>query len=640
MIIELGHFAAISALVLLAFQVLSAWYAASSQSVIYLAFSRRCLKVGAVLLLLSFGTLWYGFICDEFSLLVVAAYSSATLPWLYQCVALCSSHSGGMMLWLLCLYATMYRLAMSRAHFRLELNAYMQVVMGFFAFTLLACLLFYLNPFARTLPIFPDVGRDLTPVLQYGAVLLHVPLVYGAYALLSVPYVYIAAQLLHGRVDWRGLVWLKPWMYGGWALLTMAIAMAIFLANHVAGWGGLWDWDPAENILLLMWLLDSARLHAVCYSTRHRGFLPIVVTLSIALFLLCLASSFLLHSNMLSSVHHFSPDGPAAMAFLMVLAVNGMIGIVLYITRKHIFLVSDPWVAYSSSRTMLHGIVIFVMMAGVLVLGLLYPIWIGVMRETMSWIGSPYYQRMFAGFLMPMAMLMSWHIIQENQAPHYRALMYGGVVMLVFVITAFWWPSHLDWGYAFFCIMLASGLAFLLAIGYRIQQAGWYYLVTHGAMICAHLGVWLLILGAYCSTSLTQSGEVILSVGESADVGGVTLTAERSYLKRGDNYLSEIVDIEVETPSGMSRHMHPEIRTYDVTKDVLPIVVVEPVGLYSLRLILLRHPHHSWSVMWFWVPYAFLVRLGACLLLLGVLWAGLVAWRKRFYLQKDMVWES
>jgi len=639
-IIELGHFAAISALVLLTFQMLSALYAASCQSLVYLAFSRRCLKTGALLLLLSYSALCYGFMSDEFSLLVVATYSSATLPWMYKLAALCSSHSGGILLWLLCLYAVMCRITMNRTHCSLELVAYMQAVSGFFTLTLLGYLLFYLNPFARTLPVYPDVGRDLTPVLQHGAVLLHVPLIYSAYAVLSVPYFYVAAQLLHGRVDWRGLVWLKPWLYGGWMMLTLALAMATSFANDLSGWGLWWNWDPVENMVLLVWLLESALLHAVCYSSQHRGFLSFVVMLSIIIFLLCLTLSFLIHSNIVTSIHYFSPDGASTFPFLVVLATNGILSIGLSVTRKHIFSMSDPWVSYSSAHIMLHGIVIFIMMAFVLVLGLLYPIWVGVMRETILWIGPPYYNQMFTFFMVPMAGLMVWHVLIEKMGKYELfPAVYGVLILLVFVATGFLWPSPLGWGYVFCSILFASGLAFVLAIGCHVYETGWRYLIDHGAMISAHLGVWFLIIGAYCSTSLIQSGEVVLPIGASVDVGGVSLTAERSYFKRGDNYVSEVLDIQVESPSGVNRHMHPEIRTYDVTKETKSVVIAEQIGLYNLRLILSRHHHAGRSVLWFWVPYAFLVRLGGWLLLVGICWASVVAWYKRFYLIKERACE-
>lgn len=636
MIIELGHFAAISTLVLLAFQVLSGLYAASSQSPIYLAFSHRCLKLGALLLLLSYSTLCYGFLCDEFSLSLVAAYSSVSLPWMYKCAALWSSHSGGIMLWVLCIYAVIYRIVINRTHFSLALVAYMQVISGFFALTLLGYLLFYLNPFERTLPAFPDVGRDLMPILQNRAILLHAPLIYGAYAVLSVPYFYVAAQLLHGRVDWRGLLWLKSWLYGGWILLTLALALSISFASLLPGWGLWWDWDPVENMLLLLWLLDSALLHAVCYSTRHRRFLSLVVMFSLIIFLLCLTVSFLIHSNMITSAHHFSPDGPSALPFLVVLTINGIMSIVLYTVRKYIFPVSDPWISYSSAHIMLHGIMVSVVMAFVLVLGLLYPIWVGVMHKTTLWIGPPYYNQMFAIFMVPMVGLMVWHIILENMDMRRSwLLVYTVLTLTVFAVMGFFWSGTLSWAYGFLSIMLASGFAFVLAIGRRVHQAGWYYLLDHGAMISAHLGVWFLIIGAFCSISLTQSGEVMLPIGESVAIGKVNLAAERSYHKRGDNYVRHVLDIQVAPQSGSNGYVHPEMRTYDVTKDTQPIVITKHIGVDVLRLILSQHHQDGGTILWYWIPYAFLGYLGGGLLLLGICWAGFIAWYKRFHFRRE-----
>ena len=423
-------------------------------------------------------------------------------------------------------------------------------------------------------------------------------------------------------------------------ILTLALAMATSFANDLSGWGLWWTWDPVENMVLLVWLLESALLHAVCYSSRHRGFLSFVVMLSIIIFLLCLTLSFLIHSNIVTSIHYFSPDGASAFPFLVVLATNGILGIGLAVIRKHIFLKSDPWVSYSSAHIMLHGIVIFIMMAFVLVLGLLYPIWVGVIRETTLWIGPPYYNQMFAFFMVPMVGLMVWHVIIEKMGKYELfPAVYGALTLLVFVVTGFLWPSALGWGYVFCSILFASGLAFVLAIGCHVYKTGWRYLIDHGAMISAHLGVWFLIIGAYCSTSLIQSGEIVLPIGASVNVGDVSLTAERSYFKRGDNYVSEVLDVQVESPSGVNRHMHPEMRTYDVTKDTTSVVITEQIGLYNLRLILSRHHHAGRSVLWFWVPYAFFVPLGGCLLLVGTCWASIVACYKRFYLIKERACE-
>jgi cytochrome c-type biogenesis protein CcmF len=127
------------------------------------------------------------------------------------------------------------------------------------------------NPFTRLWPAAPD-GRDLNPLLQDPALVIHPPMLYTGYVGFSVPFAFAVAAMLEGKLDSVWARWVRPWATVAWMFLTIGIALGSWWAYYELGWGGWWFWDPVENASFMPWLIGTALIHSLAV-TETRGLL-------------------------------------------------------------------------------------------------------------------------------------------------------------------------------------------------------------------------------------------------------------------------------------------------------------------------------------------------------------------------------
>ena len=84
------------------------------------------------------------------------------------------------------------------------------VSIGFPLFILLTS-----NPFERLIPA-PADGRDLNPLLQDPALVIHPPMLYMGYVGFSVAFAFAIAALLEGGSTQRWARWSRPWTTAAW----------------------------------------------------------------------------------------------------------------------------------------------------------------------------------------------------------------------------------------------------------------------------------------------------------------------------------------------------------------------------------------------------------------------------------------
>ena len=68
-------------------------------------------------------------------------------------------------------------------------------------------------------------SRDLNPLLQDPAMVLHPPMLYTGYVGFSVAFAFAIAALLSGRLDAAWARWSRPWTTVAWMFLTLGIAL-------------------------------------------------------------------------------------------------------------------------------------------------------------------------------------------------------------------------------------------------------------------------------------------------------------------------------------------------------------------------------------------------------------------------------
>jgi cytochrome c-type biogenesis protein CcmF len=332
MVVELGHYALILALLLAAAQAFFGLAGPALGRERWLAAVPSAATGQFVFLVLAAGVLINAFVQDDFSVRYVAENSNSALPLFYRVTALWGAHEGSLLLWVVVLGAwTMAVVA--RLRFLPPLfGSRVLGVLGLISFGFLLFTLCTSDPFTRLNPAVPD-GNDLNPVLQDFALAVHPPILYTGYVGFAVSFAFACAAMIEGRRDQLWARWMRPWTVIAWAFLGWGIALGSWWAYYELGWGGFWFWDPVENASFMPWLVGTALIHSIAVTDKRGLFKSWTLLLAVAAFSLSLLGTFLVRSGVLVSVHSFAADPRRGIFILVFLIV--MIGgaLVLYAWR-------------------------------------------------------------------------------------------------------------------------------------------------------------------------------------------------------------------------------------------------------------------------------------------------------------------
>ncbi len=269
MVVELGHFALILALLLAAAQAFFGLAGPALGRERWLGVVPTAATGQFVFIALAVGVLVNAFVQFDFSVRYVAENSNSALPLFYRITALWGAHEGSLLLWILVL-ALWTMAVVARLRFLPPLyGARVLGVLGIISFGFLLFTLWTSDPFARLLPAVPD-GNDLNPVLQDFALAVHPPILYTGYVGFAVSFAFACAAMIEGRRDQLWARWMRPWAVIAWAFLGWGIALGSWWAYYELGWGGFWFWDPVENASFMPWLVGTALIHSIAV-TEKRG---------------------------------------------------------------------------------------------------------------------------------------------------------------------------------------------------------------------------------------------------------------------------------------------------------------------------------------------------------------------------------
>jgi len=489
----------------------------------------------AVLLLagaaVAFGAMERAFIQRDFTIRFVAENGSHRTPLLFEVTALWSGLQGSLLLWGLVL-AGYLAVVLYRFRDRLE-----DPLMGWAAVTMFAVAVFFFgimlgpaDPFVGFSPPLGYDGPGPNPLLQnHPLMAVHPPMLYLGYVGFTVPFAFAIGALVTGRVGEGWLVATRRWTLFAWGFLTLGIVLGAWWSYEVLGWAGYWAWDPVENASFLPWLTGTAYLHSVMIQER-RGMLRVWnLALLCATFALTILGTFLTRSGVIQSVHAFSEGsiGPLLLGFfgVIVLVSVGLIGwrgdrlrspgrIDSPVSREGAFLLNN---------------VLFAAFAFVILLGTVFPLIVEALRDRRVSVGPQYFNRMSMPigfvllFLMAIAPVLPWRkasgelLSQRLLWPAWAAVGAVGVAVAV-------GGRGLEPLLAFALGGFAGGAA-LRQIVLASRRQGWRGLVgrANGGMV-VHLGVVLIAVGLAASSSYLRDSEFTLAEGESASIGGHTVT--------------------------------------------------------------------------------------------------------------------
>jgi cytochrome c-type biogenesis protein CcmF len=622
MLVELGHFALILALMLAGVQ---AWFGLAGPALgkerwLGAAPFAACGQFAFVVL--AAGVLIHAFVTNDFSVRYVAENSNSALPLFYRVTAMWGAHEGSMLLWILVLalwtLALVARLQMLPAEFGARALGVLGVIsFGFLLFTLATS-----NPFGRLAQAVPD-GNDLNPVLQDPAFAVHPPILYMGYVGFSVSFALACAAMLEGRRDQLWAHWMRPWTVMAWAFLSCGIALGSWWAYYELGWGGFWFWDPVENASFMPWLMGTALIHSLAVTDKRGLFKSWTLLLAVAAFSLSLLGTFLVRSGVLVSVHSFAADptrGIFILVFLVVM-IGGALG--LYAWRAPRMKSAAGFDFISRESFLLFNNILLTIACAVVFGGTLAPLIADTLKLGALSVGPPYFNPSFLVPIVPMLALVSvgmharWRRggLGGARRPVLITLGCALVLGLALSLGVYMHPLPLTpVGAIVGCWIILAALIDPIDRARRRQGLPAGVL----GMSIAHIGLGVFALGITFVQSNTIERDIALKPGQWTRLGDYVFTYQGGQNIVGPNYEGYRGQVIVQRQGQKVAVLYPEKRHYWVQNTVQTTAAIAP-GLHRDLLASLGDDvgAGAWSLRFQYRPLIRLVWIGALIMAIG-----------------------
>jgi len=396
----------------------------------------------------------YAFQTHDFRIRYVSRYSDRSMPGWYLFASLWGGQDGSLLWWMVLLAG--YTAACTRwlrgKYLELQpwILATLMSIIGFFAILML----WAANPFATHVAAAPPDGEGLNPLLQNYWMLIHPPSLYLGFVGWAVPFAFVVAALITGRLTDEWIRGARLWALIAWLFLSIGLTLGCLWSYEELGWGGYWAWDPVENASFMPWLIGTAYLHSAMVQERY-GMLKVWnVFLMCATFLMTIFGTFLTRSGMIASVHSFarSDIGKYFLVYLGIMTV-ACLALVMWrsdklraqhrikslVSREFFFLLNN-WV--------LLGMMVFVLVAT------MWPRISELLRQEEVTVGAAFYNKWMVPFGIVLLFLtgvgpqVSWRKATGKNLG--RAMLWpalaAGVVMTLHLVfgTAIGFPAIVE----------------------------------------------------------------------------------------------------------------------------------------------------------------------------------------------------
>ncbi len=630
MIAELGNYGLALALALSIFLAILPLAGAEKGNAKLMVLGRPLSWAMFLALTLSFGSLFYLFAVNDFSVQYVVNNSNSTLPLQYRLSAVWGSHEGSLLLWIWLLSLWAVGVATFTRKMPEEAVARVLSVMGLISIGFMVFIIFSSNPFNRTFPDFPADGRELNPMLQDVGLIFHPPLLYMGYVGFSVAFAFAIASLMTGKLDTAWARWSRPWTMAAWVFLTLGIVLGSWWAYYELGWGGWWFWDPVENASLMPWLAGTALIHSLAVTEKRSTFKAWTVLLAILAFSLCLLGTFLVRSGILVSVHAFASDPTRGLYILvyLVFVIGG--SLLLYAFQGSKIKSLDNYQRYSRETLLLLNNVMLMAFLSVVFLGTILPLIHKQIGLGSVSIGAPFFNQMFLILMVPFAFILGIGPLVKWRRDQISAIRTPVMISLVMMIAlGFGLPYLVGDRITATSVMgvMMSAIIVILSL-YEMHTrvthrhsflTGMFKLSrSHWGMVLAHLGVAMTVFGIAMSHNFSIEKDVRMREGDSVQILDYNFTFKGLKITDGANYQGGTADIEITRNGKPEATLHAEKRFYNVSKMGMTEAAIDWGFTRDLYAALGEQlDDGSWGLRLYYKPFIRWIWLGGLFMALG-----------------------
>jgi cytochrome c-type biogenesis protein CcmF len=508
----------------------------------WVASGRRAVYALVALMALAFAILEWAFLDDKFSFNVVANGSSTTTPVLYKAAAVWATQQGSLLLWvlLLSLWSSVV-LFLSRRKVR-EIAPYATAVLLGFSVFFTALMILAANPF-RTSANPPAEGAGLDPLLRHATMMIHPPMLYSGYTLLTIPFAFAVGALITGRTGAEWIQVTRRFALAAWLFLGVGILLGARWSYTELGWGGYWAWDPVENAALMPWLLATAFLHSIMIQEKRGMLKRWNVSLILGTGTMAIVGTFLVRSGILSSIHAFVSDPTLNISFVALIGTMlvGSVGLVIW-RRDGLRSEARLDSLLSREAVFLFQNLVLVALALVIFWVTFFPLISEAITGTQVSVGPP----AFRPFVVPLALIVvllsgigpiiAWRRVTLRNLRHNLAFPFAAGLTALVLLLVVLGPRH-----GFALAMFSAGSFVIAAVG----QEFWRGTRARHAMsgepgpvallglvrrnrrryggYVVHAGVAVALIGVAASTSFQHSRYATLSPGQSTKIDGYSV---------------------------------------------------------------------------------------------------------------------
>ena len=635
-IVELGHIALVSALVLSVYQFVIVFFKNEKNYIIIpnipvLVFSTT---------LFSFLTLIYAFLVSDFSVDLVSKFSHSSKPLIYKISGTWANHEGSLLLWILIL--TFFSAISSSLKLPERFHSLLSSVQGLLNSLFLSLCIFTSNPFHR-LTLIPNDGLGLNPILQDLLLAFHPPVLYIGYVGLSVSFSYAIAALINGEIDKKWAALIRPWIILSWVALTLGITLGSYWAYYELGWGGWWFWDPVENAALMPWLLATALLHSVIVLEMRNVLKAWTILLCILGFSFSLLGSFIVRSGVITSVHSFASDPERGLVILTILFLSTAIPLCIFALKANLFHKKTEINFFTKEMSLIINNFILVVSSFIILIGTMYPLFLEILNGSQITVGAPFFVASLSPFMistlffMGIGPLIYW---KKNSLGHFikifRYPLLFTLLIFLFFITflnlplmfvvsfslSFWLIINI-----IYLILDNTNILTFFKKDSKIKSLSKYHL----AVCVAHIGVSVFAIGAVSENYFNE--EVIESVkpGEKISIGKNYLIFDGITQKMGPNYISEIGKLTLLNIDGeIITQMFPEKRLFPIERQSTTEVAIHRKISGDLYAVLGDgDSSKGYTLRIYYKPLVSLIWMGALLMAVGGVFSLIANYKKR-----------